>query len=376
MDIAALQLKMRDAFRVEAADLLAELDSSMLELESRPQDPDLLNRVFRAIHTIKGSGATAGFNEMAAFTHHVEELFDEARMGRLTITPEMIDLALQAKDLIGQLLDSDSPAALAPACTHAVEALAEFLPHKVKPSSNGQAKPGDGAAQTQRHNVFFRPHPQVFFSGTDPVNLLDELRALGQATVTARVDGVPPLESLDPEQCYLAWEVELLSALPIAKIKEVFLFVEDESEIRIESRLEPASSEAVEGGAAGCVSEHSRAEPGGFGRLLVTASWRHGTGFRRLQELSAYPQNLPGRCVSPRTGGAGSVAGGTDSTPRSGHHQHGDFVGSGQGKPRRELPEAGGADSVFAREQPPREQAANAADTPTRCRFTAGGPGG
>jgi two-component system chemotaxis sensor kinase CheA len=110
MDIAALQLKMRDAFRAEAADLLAELDSSMLELESRPQDADLLNRVFRAIHTIKGSGATAGFNEMAAFTHHVEELFDEARMGRLTITPEMIDLALKAKDLIGQFLELTIPA--------------------------------------------------------------------------------------------------------------------------------------------------------------------------------------------------------------------------------------------------------------------------
>jgi two-component system chemotaxis sensor kinase CheA len=75
MDIAALQLKMRDAFRAEATDLLAELDSSMLELESRPQDADLLNRVFRAIHTIKGSGATAGFNEMAAFIRTIFQRF-------------------------------------------------------------------------------------------------------------------------------------------------------------------------------------------------------------------------------------------------------------------------------------------------------------
>jgi len=167
MDIAALQRKMREAFRVEAADLLAELDSSMLELESRPQDPDLLNRVFRAIHTIKGSGATAGFNEMAAFTHHVEELFDEARMGRLTITPEMIDLTLKAKDLIGRLLEPAGAAALEPACTQVVEALAKFLPHKVKPGSSGQAKPGDGPSGRQRHKIFFKPHPQVFFSGTD-----------------------------------------------------------------------------------------------------------------------------------------------------------------------------------------------------------------
>jgi two-component system chemotaxis sensor kinase CheA len=244
MDIAALQLKMRDAFRAEAADLLAELDSSMLELESRPQDADLLNRVFRAIHTIKGSGATAGFNEMAAFTHHVEELFDEARMARLTIKPEMIDLALKAKDLIGQFLEHDDPGVLETACTQVVEGLAKFLPQKSKPSSNGPAKSGNGAPQRQRYKIFFKPHPQVFFSGTDPVNLVDELCAFGKAAVTARVEGVPSLDSLNPEQCYLAWDIEMVSSHPVGKLKEVFLFVEDESEIRIESRVEPTSNQS------------------------------------------------------------------------------------------------------------------------------------
>ena len=246
MDIAALQLQMRDAFRVEAGDLLAELDSSMLELESRPQDADLLNRVFRAIHTIKGSGATAGFDAMAAFTHHVEELFDEARLGRLTITPSMIDLALRAKDLIGQLLEANGSLALEPACADVVEALAKFLPHKVAPASSARTKPAAVADQKQRYKIFFKPHPQVFSSGTDPINLVDELRALGEATVTARVEGIPSLESLEPEQCYLAWDVELLSAKPIASVKEVFLFVEDESEIRIESLPMAVLSETAE----------------------------------------------------------------------------------------------------------------------------------
>jgi chemotaxis protein histidine kinase CheA len=267
MDIAALQRKMRDVFCVEATDLLLELDSSMLELESRPQDADLLNRVFRAIHTIKGSGATAGFNEMAAFTHHVEELFDEARMGRLTITPEMIDLALQAKDLIGQLLESDSPVTLEPACAQVVEALAKFLPHKANVNGNGHAKPANGPAQRQRHKIFFKPHAQIFFSGTDPVNLVDELCTLGGATVTARIEGFPSLESLNPEQCYLAWEVELLSEQPTAKIKEVFVFVEDESELRIESRPEPASVEPEDAGPLAAflnIAGQSVAALGGF----------------------------------------------------------------------------------------------------------------
>jgi len=241
MDIAALQLKLRDSFRMEAADLLAELDSAMLELESHPQDAALLNRVFRAIHTVKGSGATAGFTEMAAFAHHVEELFDEARMGRLTITSVMIDLTLQAKDLIGQMLDSAGPATLVPACREVVESLAKFLPHKVPTPRDGKSGPGAAAQSRQRHNVYFKPHAQVFFSGTDPVSLVDELRALGKATVTARIDGIPPLANLNPKHCYLAWEVALVSAQPASKIKEVFLFVEDESEIRIERDLTPVA---------------------------------------------------------------------------------------------------------------------------------------
>jgi len=245
MDIATLQVKMRDAFRVEATDLLAELDSSMLELESRPQDADLLNRVFRAIHTIKGSGATAGFNEMAAFTHHVEELFDEARMGRLIITHEMIDLALQAKDLIGQLLESGNPGELESTCAQVVEALAKFLPESVKPSSRSQLNAGSAISQRQRHKIFFKPHAQVFFSGTDPINLVDELCTLGNAKVTGQIKRIPSLENLNPEQCYLAWNIELVSSQPIAKVKEVFLFVEDESEIKIESRLEPAPGETA-----------------------------------------------------------------------------------------------------------------------------------
>ena len=129
MDLVAIQKQMRISFLVEAADLLVELDSSLLELESQPDNADLLNRVFRAIHTIKGSGATAGFKEMAAFTHHVEELFDEARVGRLHLTSEMIDLALAACDLIGTLLKTDAPAAHAEQCDALIVRLAKHLPH-------------------------------------------------------------------------------------------------------------------------------------------------------------------------------------------------------------------------------------------------------
>jgi two-component system chemotaxis sensor kinase CheA len=83
--------QMRGTFRAEALDLLIELDSALLSLEEEAGDSTLVHRVFRAIHTIKGSGATAGFAHLARFAHAMEEAFDMAREGRLAITPELID---------------------------------------------------------------------------------------------------------------------------------------------------------------------------------------------------------------------------------------------------------------------------------------------
>jgi two-component system chemotaxis sensor kinase CheA len=92
-----------------------------------------------------------------------------------------------------------------------VEALARFLPHTTANRSQDRSASKAAVAPRQRHKIFFKPHQQVFFSGTDPVNVVDELRALGTTSVTAQVEGVPQLESLNPEFCYLAWDVDLLS---------------------------------------------------------------------------------------------------------------------------------------------------------------------
>ena len=97
--------QMRGAFRTEALDLLIELDSALLELETASGDSTLIHRVFRAIHTIKGSGATAGFAHLARFAHKFEEAFDLAREGRLAVTPDMIDCGLKACDVLRLIIE-------------------------------------------------------------------------------------------------------------------------------------------------------------------------------------------------------------------------------------------------------------------------------
>src|SRR5580692_10767048 len=98
MSVDAIE-RMRTAFRSEALDLLTELDAALLALEVDPGDGEFVHRVFRAIHTIKGSGATAGFVHLAAVAHSVEEAFELARSGKLAITGDLVDCGLKACDV-------------------------------------------------------------------------------------------------------------------------------------------------------------------------------------------------------------------------------------------------------------------------------------
>ena len=97
--------KHREIFKEEAYELLAELETSLLELEEKPDDMEVVGRVFRAMHTIKGSGAMFGFDTIASFTHEVETVFDMVRNGKIPVTKRLVDLTLSARDQIKEMLD-------------------------------------------------------------------------------------------------------------------------------------------------------------------------------------------------------------------------------------------------------------------------------
>lgn len=97
----------RAAFKDEAYDHLAELETFLLNLEQKPDSRDLIDRIFRAIHTIKGSGAMFGFNDIAAFAHDVENVLDGVRNGQIAVDGILIDLTLAAKDHIKFMLEFD-----------------------------------------------------------------------------------------------------------------------------------------------------------------------------------------------------------------------------------------------------------------------------
>ncbi len=231
----------RAAFRQEADELLSELDTTLLQLEASPMDAALVNRAFRAIHTLKGSGATAGFDAVSGVLHGVEDALNEAREGRLAMNGEIVDIVLKVTDVVRRLLQgSGSDAALLEEGHASVRALAAHLPASGKVGSTPAAPAALAAPAketTERggsvHAVRFAPHRTIFHFGNDPLVMLRELAGLGAIVVRARVDALPALPELDPELCYLAFEAQVGTSRPEAQLREVFAFVEDDADVRI-----------------------------------------------------------------------------------------------------------------------------------------------
>lgn len=232
----------RQAYKEEAYELLAELETSLLELEESPDDFDLINRVFRAMHTIKGSGAMFGFDDIAAFTHEVETVFDLVRNGRMAVSTELVNLTLSSRDLIKGLLDaSDGGEPVADAALAEVVSRLKRLvpapeignPLPAAPAAETAANTG-GQAVLVTYRLRFVPLPEVTANGTNPLLLLGELRELGQCRVVAQLANVPLLDALNPEQCHVFWDVILTTDRGVDAIKDVFIFIEDDCELKID----------------------------------------------------------------------------------------------------------------------------------------------
>jgi len=244
-------------FLQEAEELLRQIETAALELEARPHDADLVNQLFRAFHTIKGSGAMFGFGAVASFTHHVETTLDHVREGRLAVSPELISLVLAAKDHIQGLLalepagDASSLAAGAQLSAR-FEAISGHLRSSLSApalASTAVSTPpaplaNDGAAPqagpSERYRIFFQLDPSALGLGIDPGCLLRELGELGPCRFHSGVEQPPPLPELGPD-FPLRWELTLATDKPLAAVRYVFIFVEDLAQIRIDR--EPTESE-------------------------------------------------------------------------------------------------------------------------------------
>jgi two-component system, chemotaxis family, sensor kinase CheA len=221
-----------EVFRQEASDLFEVLEGALLDLGLRPDDRELIDTAFRALHTIKGSGAMFGFDAVASFTHEFESAFDRVRKGEIKPSQELISVALAAKDYIRTLIE-------APQTTDSTigDAILDDLRRFVDPGTrelpqtrqiDEPAAPATGSSGWQLHIEFNR---DILRNGSNPLDYLDDLRKLGACFVMALTEDIPSLEDLEPESCFLKWDVTLNSDCDRAAIDDVFMFAQDEMQL-------------------------------------------------------------------------------------------------------------------------------------------------
>ena len=229
-----------ETFRPEARDRRESLEQALLDLEQNADDRNLVDSAFRALHTIKGSGAMFGFDEVAAFVHEFETAFDRVRKGTAAASPALIAVALAAKDHLHKLVEQPGIHAAAG------EPILAALRKIVEAGGAAGAPPPAPQPAVTNWRIRFRLPDDAMAFGTNPLLLLDELRALGPCDVTALIDAVPPLDQIDPEVCYLAWDICLTTSCPREAIEDVFLFLRDGMELSIEPQsLDPSQPEVI-----------------------------------------------------------------------------------------------------------------------------------
>jgi two-component system chemotaxis sensor kinase CheA len=92
-----------DTYIEETEEQLSRLEQLLLKLEKKPEQSDVLNEIFRVVHTLKGSSATMGFSEVADFSHKLESLFDKLRKGEISINDKLIDLFFECLDALKEM---------------------------------------------------------------------------------------------------------------------------------------------------------------------------------------------------------------------------------------------------------------------------------
>ncbi len=235
--------KFAQTYLEEAGELLAELETAVLDLEDDMENPELVNCIFRAMHTIKGSGAMFGFDEIADFAHYVETFLDKIREGELAVSKEIIDLILVSRDEINRMLNALNNVETdeQDRRDEIIKSFAQFADghssglaeESEEPATPSDSPPQRSTKQQKVYRIRFKAGPDLFLHGINPLGLIAELSELGELQAHFLPEYIPHLSDIDPEKCYLAWDMVLNTDVEENAIQDVFIFVLDKSEVQI-----------------------------------------------------------------------------------------------------------------------------------------------
>lgn len=226
-----------ETFYEESFEGLDIMEKELLTLDVGEADPETINTIFRAAHSIKGGSGTFGLNVVAEFTHVMETLLDEMRDRKREVTQEGVDILLLSVDVLREMLTAlrnnselngerinESKSKLDTLLGTSGETTGTTPDESLNPENN---KKNTG------WNIFFQPYPNLLQTGNDPVRMFRELEGMGELSVEVNVEKLPDLSSLVPEESFLSWTLTLKGDVEKTAIDEVFEWVDGDCELNI-----------------------------------------------------------------------------------------------------------------------------------------------
>lgn len=221
-------------FFEESFEGLDAMEMGLLGMQEGAPDAETINTIFRAAHSIKGGAGTFGFSRVSEFTHGLETLLDQMRNGERDVSQQAINTMLQAVDVLrdmltavqqGDEIDETSAASVG----KDIEALLQTDGNISSPLDTEEPK----TTESTGWQIFFKPHSHLLQTGNDPVRMLQELAELGELSVDMDASALPAFSDLEPEDCYLAWTMELRGDVTLEQINEIFEWVEGDCELNV-----------------------------------------------------------------------------------------------------------------------------------------------
>ncbi|KUP91933.1 chemotaxis protein CheA [Tritonibacter horizontis] len=234
----------QDTFFEECQELLEAMDEGLTVIEGGDHDPETVNAVFRAVHSIKGGAGAFGLDDLVAFAHKFETVFDEVRSNKLQLDVKLIQLLLRCSDHLADLVSvaRDGGGVDQEHNDVLIAGLEEYLGEEEEELTfepmglGGPSVPlplMDEAEKT--YEIRFHPLKEMFGTGNEPFFLFQALSELGPLKVVLDETELPGFDAMEMDESYLAWNLTLTTSEPKSSVEAVFEFVEGLCELSIAS---------------------------------------------------------------------------------------------------------------------------------------------
>ncbi|MFB9950134.1 chemotaxis protein CheA [Rhizobium puerariae] len=279
--------EIKEIFFQECEEQLAELESGLLKLNDGDRDPETVNAVFRAVHSIKGGAGAFGLDDLVSFAHVFETTLDCVRSGKLEPGQDVLKVMLKSADVLADLVSaSRDGGSVDESRSRGLVKELEALAHGELPSSSGAEAPkpvakaapaaaapapkaeppkptdesgfqpipftfdgfGDDeepALEGSTYDIVFRPRRELYSKGNEAALLLRDLSRLGDMSINCDMDSLPALDKMDPEASYFGWKISIKTTRAEDDIRAVFEFAEWDCDLEVKLAEEASSDEEL-----------------------------------------------------------------------------------------------------------------------------------